>query len=515
MRAGAAAWIVTILAAPLAARGEEPAPPPPADPLIADLRAGALAAIAGEARRANDHFDRAVLLAPELRRVQEAAGTAALLLGDRARARRILSRTPRMATYAAMAQLDGPGGLTRATTTLSSQVRAAPKDHVAGALFLAALAFARVEQSDRAHELLKRALELAPSPLDESFAPDPAVAMVRSVIAAVEERGGETAELKVELAVALFDAGRRGEAVRIAEQGIGDPKTRAASLRILVLAENAVFARRALERVERLLREDRDAADAQVARGVLLARLGEHARADQALEAVAGIDVPELQSERDRARAEILLAAGKDPGAALELAEAAVRADPKSDAAVGVMIRALISAGKAGRAEAFVGALLKRKPKDVDPFALLAAIHEARQEPKKAAENRLRSRAFSAEKQKLEHEVELREQVLRAVRDAESGLGATGLEALRGEHPALALPIDLALVKSASPGYARAARDRILAACAPALSQLLGQRRGWDRVTVKVSLYGQSESLDAPLSAADPGRCRVARGKKR
>jgi hypothetical protein len=86
-------------------------------------------------------------------------------------------------------------------------------------------------------------------------------------------------------------------------------------------------------------------------------------------------------------------------------------------------------------------------------------------------------------------------------------LGPAGLEALRGENPALALPIDLALAKSASAGFARAARDRILAACAPALPALLARASGWDRVTVSASLYGQAEDLDAPLSAADPRRC--------
>jgi tetratricopeptide (TPR) repeat protein len=479
---------------------------------------GAEAALKKEKSKALERLQTAALMRTEHPGLQETLGAAALLLGDRALARRVLDRTPEMAAYLAMAELDGPGGYGRASTALSRHVTKQGDKATAGALFLAALAFSRSGQPDKANELLDKAAKRATSAVDEAFAPDPAVGMVRSAISAVEriESASQLAkEARVRLATALFEADRRGEAVRIAESSLDDPVTRSAALRILVLAENASEARRALERVENVLGEEPDAQDAKVAKVVLLVRLNELDRAEKAHDGIAGLESKELRGELARARTVIALHRGKDPLTALDLAESAVRTDPKSDEAVALLVRALLLAKKVDRAEAYAAALLKRQPKSVDPFALLADVAEAKGSAKKAEELRLRSRGFAAEKAKLERAVEAREEVLRAVRDAEAGIGAVGLEALRGEYPSLSLPIDLALARGATPGFARAARDRILAACSHQLEEFLGHRSGWDRTTIAVALYGKVENLDAPLSAADPARCQVQNVRRR
>jgi len=175
-----------------------------------------------------------------------------------------------------------------------------------------------------------------------------------------------------------------------------------------------------------------------------------------------------------------------------------------------VLIRALLAADKVGRAEAFALALYKRRPRDVDPFELFALVSAAKGEPKKADDNRLRSQGYRRERERLERAVSAREEVLRAVRDASTAVGPVALEAVRGEYPTLSLPVDLALARSATPGFARVARERILATCAPVFPRLLDRNRGWDTVTIAVSLYGESENLDAFLSAADPTRCQPA-----
>ena len=154
---------------------------------------------------------------------------------------------------------------------------------------------------------------------------------------------------------------------------------------------------------------------------------------------------------------------------------------------------------------------MKRKPRGLNPFALAAEIHAAEKATQKAEGDRLRARAFDLEQQKIEREVHRREEVLRAVRDAEAGVGATGLEAIRGEHPSLSLPVDLVIAKLGAAGSARAARDRVLQSCAPFFKVLVRRTRSWDVVEVEASLYGQTEKYEAPLSAADPGRCTLRR----
>jgi hypothetical protein len=58
---------------------------------------------------------------------------------------------------------------------------------------------------------------------------------------------------------------------------------------------------------------------------------------------------------------------------------------------------------------------------------------------------------------------------------AEGGVGAHGLDALRGEYPSLSLAADLALAKHGAPGFAAAARDRVLSACVDELVRFLSK----------------------------------------
>ena len=51
------------------------------------------------------------------------------------------------------------------------------------------------------------------------FAPDPAVPLVRAVLRVAEREGAAEAALPA-LSMALFRAGRRGEAVRLAEKAL-------------------------------------------------------------------------------------------------------------------------------------------------------------------------------------------------------------------------------------------------------------------------------------------------------
>lgn len=478
------------------------------------LEQGAIDALAGHKAKAMANFDRAAVRAQHVPGVQEAVGTAALLLGDLNQARRVLARIPAMAAFRAMALSHGPGGLARAQTELAAHAKL-PDDQVEPtALFLSALAFADAKQPKRADEILQRALTKADSALDGAFAPDPAVAMVRSVLRAIEVLG-DVNRARAKLAMALHAANRRGEAARLAEAALDDPSTRTAALRVLVLLENATHTRRALKRVRRLLAEEPDAADAQVAQVVLLMRTGQKERAKTVITTVPPVDDDELRSELDRVRARLAIEA-KQVEDALEASKAALRANPKSNASLALHIEALLLANKTERAEAFAGQLLKRKPIDEDPYVWLERIELAKRNKRKAKDMKLRSMGFKSELAKLEHVVKVREDVLRGVRDAESSdIGAAGLEALRGEYATLSLPIDLALARQGTRGFARAARDRILAACAPHLVPMLRRTKGWAWTEVSVAPYGKALVVEAPLTAADPSRCRAARIRRK
>ncbi len=497
--------LLTVLGGGLLTRPVRAAPGPDDAALAERVLAGVQAALRGE-RAAIQVLERVAVQRPELPGLAGTIGTAALLLGDLARAQRVLGRLPELAAYRAMALASGPGGGARARTVLAEH--AAKPDASADVLFLAALAFFDAKQRERADALLERAVLAADGPLDLAFAPDPGVAMSRQALRALRALGAEETA-RPRLAMALLNAHRRGEALRLAEASLGSKLGRDAGLRVLVLIENAVWARRTLDRVRRVRRDEPDSEDARVAEVVLELRAGRPERARALAEALPPIDDPELAAQALAVRAELALG-GADPEAALELAEAATRADPKSNANVALLVRALLGAGKIDRAEAFAGALLKRKPTDADPFALLAAVARARRQERKAREMDLRSAGFTRSLADLEAAVKAREAVLRGARDAqESALAVTGLEALRGEHAALSLPIDLALARHADRGWRRSARDRILAACGPRLKRLLLRTEGWDQVEIRTNPYGEVQRVEAPLSGADPARCRA------
>lgn len=497
------ALLTTIASATASA---EPLPAEVAGQVRSALLTGAAAALEGRSREALANLERAATLAPVLPGVQGALGAAALLLGKQRTARRVLARVPSMAVYHAMAVATGRGGLSKARGILSAHVREAADAATPAALFLTALSFAHTGQMERADEVLIRAIAAAPGALAEAFAPDPAAAMVREVLKALEAID-QVGEARAVLAMALAGAGRQCEAVALAESALDRPGSRGAALRTLVVVENAVYTRRTLDRVKRVLADEPGAEDALVAQVVLLHRLGKSSRASAALEKLPPVDDKYLAWEVERIRAELALASG-DPSLAVSAAEAAIRADPKSNESLALLIRALLGAGKVDRALAFAGELLARQPIEVDPFALMAQVYDAKKSGSRAKEMRLRSRSFVAAHAKLEDAVRRREEVFNVVRDAErTGIGVAGLEALRGEHPELALPIDLALAKHSSRGFQRAARDRILARCKQAVKRLLTNREGWDTVAVQVSPYGQTKTVSAPLTAADPLRC--------
>ncbi|MEO1338490.1 MAG: tetratricopeptide repeat protein, partial [Myxococcota bacterium] len=218
------------------------------------------------------------------------------------------------------------------------------------------------------------------------------------------------------------------------------------------------------------------------------------------------------RARRNRLRAAVALKEGQ-PGDALDLARAAARQDPKNAAGVAKIVEAMLAEGEASRARAFAEVLLERRPIDVNPYDSLLAVHraEASQQPEAFKEPgpalEVRHRAWTEARARLDRARARRERLLGAVRDADSGLKATGLTAARTADPTLGLPIDIALAKYGAAGTARAARDRILAACGRHFRDWLTRRGDWDRVKVTVSPYRRSRTVRVALSDADPGRC--------
>ncbi|MBI4819539.1 MAG: hypothetical protein HY791_24920 [Deltaproteobacteria bacterium] len=499
-------WLV-LLATPDAAAA---AASPCANMVVAEVLLGIEGALLhdrwGDAKPA---LERAITRASETPGIDEVMGWGMLVMGDRSTARRILGRHPEAAVGAAKAELGDLGARGRARTRL---VDAAKSEATPGVLFLAALAFADAGQIDRAHELLTQAIEKSPSALDEAFAPDAVVQLARAALRLADACGEPSAIGR--LAWNLVESGRINEAQRLAELALKDGSRsllRPSMLRLLINTVNASDARRALDRVDRVLAAEPAAKDALAARVVLLLRAGRPEEAQRALENVPPLDDSNLAASLALARARLSIHSKKGTEEALAAVESAIREDPKNDEAVGLYSRLLVATGKVDRAAEFAVLLLNRKPREVDPFALLVEIHEAKGQKDQAKSNRLRSAAFQTEKKKLERVVLDREAVFAAIRAAESGVGVAGLEALRGEYPELSLPIDLALAKLAGPGARRAARERVLSACSGKLMSLLERKDSWDFVRHDVSLYGQSESVDAPLTAAEPTRCTASK----
>jgi tetratricopeptide (TPR) repeat protein len=299
---------------------------------------------------------------------------------------------------------------------------------------------------------------------------------------------------------------RRQEAVRISEGLISDPKARMNARRILVEAWSASDPRRALEQASLILKEDKTAEDARVSKLMLLIRMNDVPEARRTLQSLSA-PAPENKARVDLARAHRALEIGGDRKDALESAEAAATEDPRSNEALLLLSRALLANGEIDRALAFANELFARRPHDVDPFLILRVIHDAKGDAGQARALALRSQGWRSDEAKVTSEVARREKVIRAVRDAEAGLGIAGADAVRGQEPLISLPLDFLIARRGAKGSQHAARDRILASCAPELARFLRSTGGWSRFSGSVSPYGDVETVDRPLSAADPGRC--------
>lgn len=477
-----------------------------AHPAIAPLTAGVLALLGGDPKGLKQ-LESAALMAPDSENIRAALGVGALAVGDESRARELLSSVPAAALYFAMAQSEGPGGLSRAQTTLVEHAKLADARVSPGALFLTALAFANAGQPDRADEMLSRAVKLAPSALDEVFAPDPGAGCARFAVAAIDELDA-TASSTAALAIArkLTEAGRVQEARAIAEKvAAKNPAAKRAARHVVAAALSRIEPRRALEELELVLADDPADRAALVAKVDVAMRLNDFAAARRAIEAAGAVEGKD-RATIGKARAKLAIDNG-NYAAAVEAAQDAAAANPKSNEALVLLCRALLGAGKVERALAFANQLLARKPTDVDPFSILAAIAEAKGEKEKTRTMKLRSEAFRGERERIDREIKRREAVLSAVRDAESGLGIAGLEAIRGEQPLLALPIDLATAKSGTAGFKRAARDRIIAACKGEFSSFLRRRGTYERIVISIAPYGKAVPYTIQLTGADPARC--------
>lgn len=455
--------------------------------MIATLAVGVLVAtspieIACTALNAPERVEEALRSLPEEPQNRPLRGVAWLLAGRRLAAAKELRSEPSFAAYLAMAQKNGPGGMGRARQTLAASVDREDAD----TLFLAALAFWSAGQKAKADTLLARALAAAPDALAPSFAPDAA----NGLVAAVRKAGGDVAAL----VPCLVESGRMNLALRAA----GDDDVRA--LEVWAGIDDT----EALRFGQRLLKADEGDSKARAAVLGILVRQGKFDRVRRLLAADIDDDPAVL---RARARIAIL---DEDQRAAIDAASAAAKADPKSDAAVALMVEALLVNEEADRAAAFAAELLRRRPIDVDPFALLVRVDRARGRSRHVRANELRSRAFLEDWNKRRVAVERREKIFRAVRTAEATKSATGLAAMTADDVALSLPVDLALARWGEKGTARAARDRILDACGPHLARFLERTTPWERLARTTNVYTKPRDATLLLSAADPARC--ARG---
>lgn len=406
-------------------------------------------------------------------------GLASLLRGRNLDASNLLD-TPGFEAERAMAQKPGRGGLGRARTTLAKA--AEQSDATATTLFLAALAFDGAGQSKKAHELLSRAVKKAGA-LSPAFAPDPAAALPR----AVELAGGTASDPA--LARCLAASGRAASALAVAEDAVG------------LEVWSRIDEREALRFASRTKDDEGRAAYIE-----LLIRTGNTPKARRLL---GEVDDPSRHAAFARAAARFAID-DEEARAAVSLARAAARADPKNDRGVALVVEALLVAKKPDQAAAFADELLRRRPADVDPFALIARVQEARGRTRLVRAERLRSEAFLAGKKRRRAAVERREAIFSAIRDAELSKSATGLAALAREDVTLSLPVDLALARHGKPGTARAARDRILAACSRHLTTFLERRDPWEQLPARLTNYAKPRDVVLQLSAADPARCKRA-----
>jgi hypothetical protein len=442
-------------------------------------------------------------------------GMLLLQAGRRAAAQRLIPEGGGWAAYRAMAEAEGPGGLGRARSVLARGAEAEGADPAT--LWLAALAFAQAGQPERADALLAQALRGASGALDPALAPTPVSGLVAA--AQVALRGLlPPEEVAVRLAEAAAAAGARGVALELLRRPAGAGPWRVRGLRARLRALSGVAPEAARAAAQALLTAAPGDLEARLALADLALAEGDLAGARRRagdLEA-AEVEAPEgdppprsLKAWAARVRARLALA-DEDDAAAFRAAREAVLADPKDLEARALLARSLLLGGSVGQAAEVAEDLLKRRPTTVDPFAILAEVRAAQGRTREVAGLRLRSQGF---KEARARQVGLQRQVERvfdAVRGAEGGVGVAGLTGLRAEDPRLGLPLDLALARGSAAGVARAARDRVLSACAPNLTELLSAAGGGAERATSVDLYGRPEPVVLSLSAADPLRCRGA-----
>lgn len=474
--------------------------------LIADtLFDGVQAALQGRAGAATKAFDRVEAFHPHPETMVAVHAMAHLLAGHPAQARRLMPETDEWALYRAMAELGVPGGKARARGIVAQAAKS--KQATAGVLFFAALAFAQAGQAEVADAYLVKAAARSDHALAADWAPDPAEGLAQAALRALEGLS-PAPEARVRLAEGLRRSGRRGSALLWAARAAKDASARPAALKVTAQALFEVGPPFAQEAVRDWVRAEPKDALARLLEAELAIVRGETKAAQRALGKVEGL-APDYEARRARAEARVALADGRAQDG-LTAARAAVRQAPKDPQARALLAEALLQTGEADRAAALLEALLRSKTTAVNPYALLVKVRTKQQQLRNVAALELRSQAFEETEAAPRRAVAQAEKVFTAVRDAEAGLGASGLLALRGQDPRLGLPIDLALARLAKAGVARQARDRILLACGPHWTRLLQPKGGWDRALTAASEYGRAVDREMPLSAADPFRCRGA-----
>lgn len=430
-------------------------------------------------------------------------GMAHLALGHSAKARKLLPKTAQWAVYRAMAVGSGPGGVGRAQSILGRAILAPQAG--GGTHFLAALAFSKAGQTDAAHKQLQLAARKSGHALGPSWAPDPAVGLAQAVLQTLEGIISED-EARVAVSEILVHSGRRGAALIFTTLEPEAPELRIRAHKVRTQALAAVGPQYAVEAVQAWIELSPDSAEARLYQ--CEERLAERdwPGATRALKPIAHWPKP-LKARVERARGLIALETGRKKKG-LRHARAAVRAAPASILGRALLAEALLANGEINRAGELAERLLSKKTMTVNAFALLAKVRKRQARTRKLKALQMRAEGLQTALTRPKLIVSEVEKVLGAVRDAEAGLGVSGLSALRDQDPRLALPIDIALARLGSRGVARQARDRILIACTPHLRRLLTHRTTWDQGRIKVSAYGKALKIPTPFSAADPYRCR-------
>lgn len=400
-------------------------------------------------------------------------GLAALLRGEPETALARLPSSPEWAVYRAMAWVRRGAGAARARAEVESGARGGDP----AASFWAALFRARVGETERADALLRRACE-GSDPLAERFAPDPA----HRLLVRIWERAGRVSPADAE---AVFEAWWRSGRSR-APEGVMPPE-RFNLRRALAFRHPDRF-----DQARARLKRDPGDRLARFALARAALDQGDLTKAAAYLE--GGTDPPRML------RARLALAEGRTADALADLEAVAPKA--RTPSGLALWARALKQLRRHDAAGTVIGRLLERQPLDVDPFALRAELlRSRRRDPKLAV---LRSRAWRREMDRVAAQVAARQAVLQTVERSRDTLT---FGAQREREVRFGLPLDLALAARGAPAEARAARARILRACADDVVRLLRHEGTWDQVTLRASPYGRVVTLTRRLPAADPARC--------